>query len=334
MAAAGAGVAGVPWSPPRKLTTPATVGTTMAWHPDWHPASDQLAVAYQETPFLMVYNRAGDTLTKIANPAVPPQGASYAVRYSPDGLHLAVGHETSPRISLFKRAGDVYSRVSYPNVLPGSTVYGLSYSDDGQLLALAHASSPRLTIYARSGDTYTKVPEVSPVLPDTGYGVSFLPGSQRLAVAHVGAPYLGIYARSAGNQFTRQAAPAVMPTGTCRSCAYSPDGSLLAVASWGTTKLFMYQISGDTYTSIAIDQIPANAINVAWSPDSQYLAVAHNTGRRLSIYKRGAGDVFTLLEEISPALGGDGRGVAFDPSGLRLAFCFTGGERFNWFRSA
>jgi hypothetical protein len=93
----------------------------------------------------------------------------------------------------------------------------------------------------------------------------------------------------------------------------------------------VYQVSGDTYTSIAIDQPPASSMAVAWSNDSQYLAVGHLNGRRLSIYKRGSGDSFELVADNVPPLVDTVNGCAFDPSDTYLAACLNSGERLNWF---
>ena len=61
-----------------------------------------LAVAHGGSPYVTVYKRDGDTLTKIANPDVLPAGNGYGVSWSPDGQYLAVGHNNSPFITVYR----------------------------------------------------------------------------------------------------------------------------------------------------------------------------------------------------------------------------------------
>ena len=78
----------------------------------------------------------------------------------------------------------------------------------------------------------------------------------------------------------------------------------------------------DNYTSnptITPSTLPTGTgYGVAFSPDGNYLSVAHNTTPFVTIYRRD-GDTFTKLANPSTLPTGTGRGVAFSPDGNYLS---------------
>jgi len=62
--------------------------------------------------------------------------------------------------------------------------------------------------------------------------------------------------------------------------------------------------------------------DVAFDPTGTYLAVAHRTSPRITIYKR-SGDTFTKLSNPSTLPPNTSYGVAFDPTGTYLAVSHT-----------
>lgn len=55
-----------------KLANPTTLPTGTAYGVAWNPAGTVLAVRHATSPFLSVYTRSGDTLTKVADPSLLP----------------------------------------------------------------------------------------------------------------------------------------------------------------------------------------------------------------------------------------------------------------------
>jgi hypothetical protein len=63
-----------------------------------------LAVSHFSSPFITVYERDGDTFTKLSNPDVLPPGIGEGLAFSTDGTYLAVAHRTSPFITIYKNS--------------------------------------------------------------------------------------------------------------------------------------------------------------------------------------------------------------------------------------
>ena len=89
----------------------------------------RLAVAHTTTPYLTVYNRVGDVLTKIADPAILPAGTGQGTAWSPDGSSLAVAHYVSPYLTVYNRVGDVLTKIADPAILPAGTGFGVTWSE-------------------------------------------------------------------------------------------------------------------------------------------------------------------------------------------------------------
>ena len=274
---------------PAPAQLPAGLGNAAAFSPD----GTYLAVAHNNTPFISIYKRSGDTYTKLANPADLPPGSGIAAAFSPDGTYLAVCHFATPFVTIYKREGDVFTKLANPADLPLGGGNGAAFSLDGTYLAVASGASPYVTIYKRAGDVFTKLANPAALPPASGRGAAFSPDGTYLAVAHDASPYVTIYKR-AGDVFTKLANPAALPTGAARDAAFSPDGTYLAVAHDTSPYVTVYKRSGDTFTKLANPAAlpPGSGRDAAFSPDGTYLAVAHFVTPFVTIYKR-SGDTFT-----------------------------------------
>ena len=110
-------------------------------------------------------------------------------------------------------------------------------------------------------------------------------------------------------------APTSTPS-TANGCAFSPDGSLLAVAHNNSPHITIYNTSD--WSKVANPaQLPPNTANgCAFSPDGSLLAVAHNTSPYITVY-----DTSDWSKVANPAQlpAGTANGCAFSPDGSLLA---------------
>jgi WD40 repeat protein len=120
--------------------------------------------------------------------------------------------------------------------------------------------------------------------------------------------------------------PDILPTGSGRRTAFSPDDTYLAVAHNTSPFIAIYKRSGDTFTKLANPDIlpTGTGFGTAFSPDSTYLAVGHSNTPFITIYKR-SGDTFTKLanpDTLPPAQSQHGGSVDFSPNGTYLALSY------------
>lgn len=131
-----------------------------------------------------------------------------------------------------------------------------------------------------------------------------------------------IYGASVGswNSATRVLPQDVNPVLQCNGVAWSPDETILAIASSASPYLYLYQKSGtNLYKLVNPSQIPTGAaFGVSWSSDGGYLAVAHDVTPFVTIYKV-SGTTFTKLTNPTTLPTGVASSVAFSPDGNYLA---------------
>jgi hypothetical protein len=105
------------------------------------------------------------------------------------------------------------------------------------------------------------------------------------------------------------------------SMAYSPDGNYLITGNTVTAPFIQfYKRAGDVYTKLANPATgPAGwTRQSSWTPDSLYVAFAHDSAPYVSVFKR-AGDTLTKLTVNQPALAANPLGAVFSPDGVYLA---------------
>jgi hypothetical protein len=273
------------------------------------PASVQyFAIAHDTSPFVSIYKRVGDVLTKLDNPTSLPAGSGSGCAFSRDGQFLAIAHSTTPFVTIYQRNGDTFIKLADPATLPTGNAGGAAWSADGQFLAIAHDISPWVTIYQRSDTTFTKLANPASLPPDTGRGCAFSADGTLFAVAHSTTPFISIYTIS-GTTFTKQANPATLPGATQpgMGCAFSPEGAYLAVASGSQAQSHtIYAISaGPVFTKITNPTMPSDAFDASWSDDSKVLVCGlpyDRVGATFTNRVRGAGVGITsrLGDDISP----------------------------------
>jgi WD40 repeat protein len=314
-----------------KLDNPSTLPPSTGRGVSFSPDGVYLAVAHNNSPFITIYKRSGDTFTKLDNPATLPPNTGRGVSFSPDGVYLAVAHFNSPFITIYKRSGDTFTKLANPSTLPPQAANSTAFSSDGTYLAVAHNTSAfitfSITIYKRDGDTFTKLDNPATLPTGQGNSTAFSPDGVYLAVAHSNSPFITIYKRS-GDTFTKLDNPSILPPIMGLAIAFSPDGVYLAVGySSISPYIIIYKRSGDTFTKL--DNPPYNPLNdvlgITFSPDGVYLSVVHGGSPLfglldyfITIYKRD-GDTFTKLSNPANFPTGTSNGIAFSLDGVYLS---------------
>jgi hypothetical protein len=283
--------------------------------------STYLGLATTSTPYVHIYKRAGDVLTKLANPATLPPANSRAVAWSPDSTYFAIGHFTSPYVTIYKRAGDVFTKLANPASLPAGTANGVSWSNDGTYLAVAHDTSPYLTVYKRAGDVFTKLSNPASLPAGNANGAEWSLDGTYLSVVSDASPYVYIYKR-AGDVLTKLSNPTGgLPANQGYGTSWSDDGIYLSVSHFGSPYFTVYKRTGDAFAKIANPAtLPANYARgkASWSTGGTYLSVPHGSSPYVTIYKR-AGDVLTKLADPATLPANAAVGTSWSGDGEQLA---------------
>ena len=211
------------------------------------------------------------------------------------GNYLVTSHSASPStMAVYGRDVDTFYKLTDPEqpVVNGGVI---DFSPDGQHVAVAQSSSPFLLIYKRTGDTFSKLANID-TYPTSGIsGLCYSNDGVYLAMSLVAAPRIAIYKRD-GDNYTKLANPTTLPTNYGR-CTFSPDGVYLAFAI--DSIVLRYKRSGDTFTNITNISVASGVGECSFSPNSEYLAVACTGTPNLAVYKKGTGDAYTKLPDIT-----------------------------------
>ena len=231
-----------------------------------------------------------------------------AFRWNPNGTTLAVSYGVSPYIYWFNKIGNTYSKLDNPATLPNKVAQCCAWHPSGDFCVVGFDPSNtngQIMCYERSGNTFTNTGTFDQAITATIYvmGMAFNPQGDTLACGLIGAPWLALYKFNSNTKaFTKIANPFdTTPTARCDMVSWNHDGSSLAVATYASPWVIVYNRSGDTFTKIANPSITptGNGTGVAWGgTNSEYLSVSHEVSPRMTIYYR-TGDV--LNKATNPA---------------------------------
>jgi hypothetical protein len=203
--------------------------------------------------------------------------------WSWDGNYYAHPQDAAPYVSLYRNSGTRMVKLADPVVINGDIGWSAAFNRAGTHLAVGMrgdgASVSYVKIFERSGDTFTNVTGLVDATPSGGLyratGLSYNNDGTLLAVATNTNPGLSLYT-VVGNTYTKVSNIGVTPSGIGDSCAFSPNGALLAFlhnTSLANAPLTVYSVSGQTLTIAFQNFADPTPQGCVWSPDGAYLAV-------------------------------------------------------------
>jgi DNA-binding beta-propeller fold protein YncE len=290
-------------------------------------------------------------------PAQPPDVpiAPTAVAFSPEGglLAVAVGGSTGAGLYLFQVTGSgpgaTFALKSQTETASIVSLSDIAFNSDGSMLVVGGRGGgiSSVGLVAISGATLefaTRVP-LDPFGEPGVYNlrhVAFSPvGSLVVATSDYGSVgELAPFAVSGAGKTAKLVRLPKRATGSNpQGVAFSPDGSLIAVADGGpgTASIFAVEGSG---TAAVVTKLPSqvtgglNPQGVAFSPDGSLLAATNSGSDSLTLFTvTGAGRAATLSAFCNARLAvppGSGPGaLAFNPGGDLLAIAQRGSDRLT-----
>ena len=242
------------------------------------------------TPFIQISKRSGDTFTLQSNPGTLPGTHVYAVAFDNTDTYLFCA-DSAGNVELYSRSGDVFTSITAPTGLSG-TPRDIAAHPSADYFAVVTNSSPYLYVFKGDGaGTYTKLANPSNLPGGNSYGVAWNNDGTKLAVAFQAAsPYLIVYSFDSGTDtFTKLDDPDILPESNLHDLAFSPDGTVLTCIPQTAGVILQYTVGASSLT-LKRKITPSNGTGsmngVAYSPDGLHImTVGTNGGSNNTPYK-------------------------------------------------
>jgi len=330
-----------PWSNPIKLADPSTEPVTVVRDVSFSSGGEYVAIGYDNTPRMLVYQRSGTTFSPLPTPASAPNNAVYGLEWSSNGEFLACAvYGGSTNLMAYQRDGNTLTKLTDPSSLPGSQCTDVSWSANGQYLACTTVASPYMFVYERDGTILSPLNDPSSIPQSSTSGAAWSPNGRYLVITFQTSPFIAIYRLDNGNTLTRLANPSSIPLALSYGPEWSPDGKILGIGYSAISPYHIfYKVDGETYTPFTLPDFPitdiaiaggnASANKIAWHPSGNYVAIAHGPFGGgmgypyISIYERDNDDNFTRLADPASTPNNQNWGVGWSPDGQ---FVIAGGH--------
>lgn len=116
----------------------------------WSPDGQYLAIGCQNTPYILIYAWANQTLAAVTLPTPIPQGQVNAIAWSADSKYLALAYTGSTAcVDVYQNGFNGTFSIVQSQLAPNSQhqANGISWSPSGQFLAVATNASPCFAVY-------------------------------------------------------------------------------------------------------------------------------------------------------------------------------------------
>ncbi len=286
------------WSTPALLAGPTGPGSSAVV--EWSPNGEFLALGSSSSPYISIYQRAGDVLTKLADPATIPGANVSSVSWSPCGDFLTATCSAPPYLIIYQRSGNDFTKLSDPASLPllgASSTLGCRafFSPNSDFLAVPYQTTGlgaviTLILYERSGITFTDITSGSGLDPADGIGrglfFAWSPNSQFCCAIDKTTSLLVAFSRTDAT-FTPITAPVASYAGNIVYFNFSPDGNFFVVSLNIAPWVLIFSVSSTGVFSLLTSPITLTEAPIfpAWSENGEYLALSKSTTPYLLVYQ-------------------------------------------------
>lgn len=235
---------------------------------------------------------------------------STSVAFSADSAILAVGGTWTPKLKIYSTTDWTLTTSS---TLIAGDIWGVAFNPSGTLLAAAHVGDNCLSVFDTSDWT---ILATTPAMPSTAYGVEFSADGTKLAIAHNGGSGFTVLDTSTWDVISTPSQSA--GTGG-RAVAFNPSGSLLAVGSITSPRLFVYSTTDWSIVS-GTPNCLGTVVEVTFDSSGDYLALGTTQIETFKLLR--VSDWVSMVDDNGPSvnenqiLGVNGKGVAFLPNGV------------------
>lgn len=305
--------------------------TSFARGVTWGGATDNLlAVSETTTPFFAAFTRSGNTLTQITTPAMfgGPQVAGQQIAWTKDGQYLAIASTTSPYLGIYyyDSSANSVTRVASGSVpVPAAAVTAVAWDPTGTYLFVAVSATPFFVVYKKTGTgssaTFTNVAQSITQPTGTAVSLSITTFSGNKQFVALGASTQLLFYSFDTSTGLLADLQNISTSDQVQTCAWSPDGSLLALGTVSTNYLRLYSRTGNTLTSLGLpaSQPASGLYGMSWSRDGSTLVMGSVGVPYQYAYTRNGTTLTATPSFFSNAASATAYGNAFGSSHLAVA---------------
>lgn len=254
------------------------------------PDGGHIAVAHYISPYITAYLWTGTFGAKVTDPSTLPAGTANDVVFSPDGGSIAVAHAITPFISAYPwSAGTFGAKAADPSTLLTDDAVIVVFSPDTSFIAIGQISSPWIFVYPWDGTFGTIIANPSPLPSGQMRGIAFSMNGDYIALSFVSVPYFNVYrwvGKTAVEQDEKEQEQLPKSKGAYKIRwgqgvkGNSPPPSLIRKKSVAEDLAvgFGEKVPNPKTLPTGIGHA------VAFSPDGDFLGVAHQTTPYITIY--------------------------------------------------
>jgi hypothetical protein len=287
---------------------------------------------------------------RYANPAQLPTASGIGVAFDLGGQSLITTQSAAPYINAYQ-----WSPAGFGSKFPAPST---PINTEARNIAVTGTISEQAIAFTLSSLTGVNAYQWSPVsgfgakyadpatpLNSQCTGITFSPDGSVVLIGLEQAPYIAAYQWSYASGFgTRYADPAIGSeiTAIARSVVFHPNGNVVFVAFEASPYIAAYEWSnatgfGSRFPDPAVlPGLPLTARNMRISPRGDLLVVAHDSPGYAKIYNWNANGFGASLASATNFITVAPSGIAFHPSGTRLAVSLSSGStgisvnELNW----
>jgi hypothetical protein len=153
------------------ITTLPAVGTISDASWVYDGTNTSLVFTGTTSPYIAIYNRSGDTFTKLTNPTTLPINGADQAAWSPDGTKLALSVGTSGKgFMVYSRSGNTFTKLADPAYIQTSAANLICFNTTGEVLSVYYRTKNILDNYIVQGNTLIYKNSVRMLVTDTSSG--------------------------------------------------------------------------------------------------------------------------------------------------------------------